>query len=367
MINIDQERKNAWIRQLRVDWKNANYAHFNSIMQVPNLTIFSSKNCMGRWEGGIKRTLGLSDVLINTCSWQYVQEILYHEMAHQYVDEILMITDQPPHGETFRKICSENAFNYRASGDLQDWIEKKNIKKSDLPYQKVFNKIQKLLSLAQSSYQAEAELAMAKAHELLLKYNLHLEEIEFQRNYFYKQIGEVGRKNPIKSLIGSILGRFFFVEILWVFGYEQQKEKQGRVLEIYGTRENIEMAEYVHDFLHNAIGDLWHAFKQQKSISGNKHRRSFIYGLLNGFYQKLEGKAAECETKSLIWRGDSFLKDYFRRKNPKISHKTYRYSKSSHQIYQEGVQRGKSLIIHKGIKGNNAEGKCRKKISLQFS
>ena len=28
--------------------------------------------------------------------------------------------------------------------------------------------------------------------------------------------------------------------------------------------------------------------KKQKKIDGNKHRRTFIYGLLEGFYNKLE-------------------------------------------------------------------------------
>jgi hypothetical protein len=205
------------------------------------------------------------------------------------------------------------------------------------------------LALAQSENLHEAELAMSKAQELLLKHNLKLLEFESKRKYISKQIGELGRKNPVKSLIGSIICKYFFVEALWTFGYDQHKNKRGRILEIYGTPRNIEMAEYVHDYLHHISEKLWHKYKEQKKISGNKHRRAYVYGLLNGFYQKLEATVTRNEAKSLVWIGDSQLKEYFHRKNPKIKRSTSRYSASCLEVYNCGLNSGKHLVIHRGL------------------
>jgi hypothetical protein len=74
----------------------------------------------------------------------------------------------------------------------------------------------------------------------------------------------------------------FFVETIWTFGYDQPKNRSGQVLEIYGTPENIEMAEYIYDYLQNISEFLWAEYKRRGKIKGNKHRRTFIYGLLDG-------------------------------------------------------------------------------------
>jgi len=354
MFVINMEIKNAWIRQLKQDWRNANYCYFKNKMKLPNISLLDSRKILGKWVGGNKRTLSISGVFISSYPWQYVQEVFYHEMAHQYVEEILGITQNLPHGKEFREICYDNEFDQRATGDMQEWINKKKKSVSGSPEHNMLNKVQKLLALAQSKNLHEAELAMSKAQELLLKHNLKLLEFENKRKYISKQIGEVGRKNPVKSLIGSIISRFFFVEALWAFGYDQHKNKGGRILEIYGTPRNIEMAEYVHDYLHHISEKLWCNYKEQKKITGNKHRRAYIYGLLNGFFQKLEATVVRNETKSLVWIGDSQLKAYFHRKNPKIKRSTFCYSRSCREVYNSGLSSGKHLVIHRGITTHNS-------------
>lgn len=354
-IEIEHEIKNAWIRQLKEDWKNTNYGNFKDIMVLPNIDLLHSDKTLGKWEGGIKRRISISDSLIKNYKWQYAQEVLYHEMTHQYVDEVLGLTDTLPHGHAFKKICDERGFDHSANGDIHEWIKKINNLRNYSHNHKILDKIQKLLSLAQSNNRHEAELAMAKAQEFLLKHNLSLLGLETNRKYEHKQIGEVGRGNPIKSLIATIINKFFFVETLWMHGYDQHSDKKGRILEIYGTPENVEMAGYVHDYLHNISEKFWDVYKrEQKKFSGNKHRRSFIYGLLNGFYHKLETKTVENKTKSLIWKGDPQLGAYFRRRNPKIRQSTFHYSKSSQDAYDSGVKSGKNLIIRKGIKGQHS-------------
>jgi len=324
MTDIDNILKTAWVRQLKADWKTANYHYFRNSMRLPNLDLSYSEDVLGKWKGGCHRRLSISIILINNYKWEYVQEVLYHEMVHQYVEEVLGIRDGLPHGEAFT-VSSEN--------------------------HKILDKVHKLLALAQSPNEHEAQNAMTKAHEFLLKHNLSLLDEQTEWNYIYKQIGEVGRRNPIKSIISSIISKFFFVEAIWTFGYDQHKNRSGQVLEIYGTPENVEMAEYVYDYLQNISELLWVEHKGREKINGNKHRRTFIYGLLDGFYNKLDSRVIESQSKKLVWMGDPRLKEFYRRRNPRVARSSSRYSRSCQDTYNSGITQGRNLVIHKGIQG----------------
>jgi len=359
-MEIDNVLKTAWIKQLKADWKTANYHYFKDSMRLPSLELSSTEGVLGKWKGSYHRHLSISINLISNYTWEYVQEVLYHEMAHQYVEEVLGIREELPHGEAFKRICLENGIDPTATGDIQSWVEKrKNNSTISSENHKILDKVHKLLALAQSANEHEAQNAMAKAHEFLLKHNLSLLDVQTKWNYIHKQIGEVGKRNPIKTIISAIITRFFFVEAIWTFGYDQYKDRSGQVLEIYGTPENVEMAEYVYDYLQNISELLWIEHKERKKINGNRHRRSFIYGLLDGFYNKLDGRVIEHKSKKLVWNGDPRLKEFYRRRNPKLVRSSSRYTSSSTDAYNSGITRGKNLVIHKGIHG---EGKGKVKL-----
>jgi len=359
-MEIDNVLKTAWIKQLKADWKTANYHYFKDSMRLPSLELSSTEGVLGKWKGSYHRHLSISINLISNYTWEYVQEVLYHEMAHQYVEEVLGIREELPHGEAFKRICLENGIDSTATGNIQSWAEKrKNNSTISSENHKILDKVHKLLALAQSANEHEAQNAMAKAHEFLLKHNLSLLDVQTKWNYIHKQIGEVGRRNPIKTIISAIITRFFFVEAIWTFGYDQHKDQSGQVLEIYGTPENVEMAEYVYDYLQNISEFLWIEHKERKKINGNRHRRSFIYGLLDGFYNKLDGRVIEHKSKKLVWKGDPRLKEFYRQRNPKLVHSSSRYTSSSTDAYNSGITQGRSLVIHKGIHG---EGKGKVKL-----
>lgn len=353
---INDKLKTAWIRQLNEDWKMANSLYFKDSMRPPNFELSYSGIALGRWEGGCRRLLSISIVLINTCAWEYVQEVLYHEMAHQYVEEVLGIREELPHGEAFRRVCQEKGIDPTATGDIQTWMEKRKSRFTvSSENHQILDKVHKLLALAQSPNEYEAQNAMTKAHELLLRHNLSLLHTQATWNYIYKQIGGVGRRDPVKSLISSILCKYFFVETIWTFGYDQHRNRRVRVLEIYGTPENIEMAEYVYHYLQNVSELLWTEYKEKNAISGNRHRRTFIYGLLEGFYHKLEGRVLENTSQKLVWKGDTRLHEFYSQKNPRRIRTYSRYSRTCQNAYNSGVFQGEKLIIHKGVR-KSADG-----------
>src|SRR5690606_15648271 len=117
------------------------------------------------WRGDVK-TLELSRRLILGFGWDAVVEVLKHEMAHQYVDEVLMLTDETAHGPAFRRVCAERNIDARASGDPSAPDGRSDEARAAL------GKIAHLLNLAQSPNQHEAQAAMAAAQRLMLKYNI---------------------------------------------------------------------------------------------------------------------------------------------------------------------------------------------------
>lgn len=56
-----------------------------------------------------------------------------------------------------------------------------------VPDKSIMEKIQKLLSLANSDNENEAKMATARANELLIKYNLNLQQIEDHQNDYMVQ------------------------------------------------------------------------------------------------------------------------------------------------------------------------------------
>ncbi|MFQ5598826.1 MAG: SprT-like domain-containing protein [Nitrospiria bacterium] len=350
MIDVVHRLKSAWIRQLKADWQAANATYFKNAMRLPSLDLSASEGILGRWKGGSRRCLSISRVLIENHPWACVQEVLYHEMAHQYVEEVLGIDGDAPHGTPFKRVCIEHGIDHRASGTMQDWIDRrKRVSNGQNKHHRMLNKVNKLLALAQSANTHEAESAMTKAHNLLLKHNLSLLDTHIERNYIHRQIGRVGRRNPIDSMIAAILSKFFFVETIWTFGYDQHEDKSGRILEIYGTPDNVEIAAYLYDYLKNTSASLWAQYREEQQLGGNRHRRTFINGLLEGFYRKLDKQAAVNRSKQLVWTGDPQLQAYYRQRNPRRIHTASRYSSSSKAVYRSGMDQGFKLVIRKGI------------------
>ena len=110
------------------------------------------------------------------------------------------------------------------------------------------------------------------------------------------------------------------------------------------------MAEYVYHYLQNVPELLWTEYKEKNTINGNRHRRTFIYGLLEGFYHKLEGRVPENVSQKLVWKGDPRLKEFYRQRNPRRIRTFSRHSRTCQDAYNSGVFQGNKLIIHKGVR-----------------
>src|SRR3954469_11063386 len=93
------------LRELAREYEDLNWSHFGSRLSAVPLLLSDSTSLLGRFSAD-PRGLELSRALL--CQpWGVVIEVLKHEMAHQFVIEVLRETDESSHGPSFRRVCEQ--------------------------------------------------------------------------------------------------------------------------------------------------------------------------------------------------------------------------------------------------------------------
>jgi hypothetical protein len=214
---------------------------------------------------------------------------------------------------------------------------------------RVVERIAKLLALAESPNQHEAEAAMAAAQKLMLKYNLDVRADSAQRDYAHRHLGAPsGRITEGERILAMLLGRYFFVEVIWVPVYRAREGKRGSVLEICGTSANLSIAEYVHAFLTETAERLWREHKRTHSIGKDRDRRTYLAGVMTGFAEKLARQSAHHKTAGLVWIKDGDLESFFRRRHPHVRHVRHAGTRRT-EAYAHGRAAGRQIVLHRGV------------------
>src|SRR4051794_5761256 len=100
------ELEAAAVRALCALYGDLNDALFRRSLRPPMILLSDAEGHLGRWEHRL-RTLEISRKTLLQHGWGGVTEVLKHEMAHQYVDEVLGCHDETAHGPTFQRVCEE--------------------------------------------------------------------------------------------------------------------------------------------------------------------------------------------------------------------------------------------------------------------
>jgi hypothetical protein len=337
---LTAELERAALRELRHVYGDLNAAHFGRQLKAVALRLTDASAELGRWRRD-SRTIELSCSLLRDFGWDAVLEVLKHEMAHQYVDEVLGIVDETAHGPAFRDVCERRAIDARAAG---------------LPHvgpsraeQHLLERVAKLLALAQSTNEHEAQSAMSAAQRLMLKYNLEELSRGDSGRYGYRTLGlPSGRVDESRRILAMILAEHFFVETIWVPVWRPLEGKRGSVLEICGTPQNLELAEYVHSFLVGTAERLWQQYRDEFMITGNTQRRSYIAGVMAGFKDKLERERTKNKAHGLVWVGDKDLDDFFRKRHPRVRWARYGPRRRP-AAYGDGRMAGQQIVLYRGM------------------
>lgn len=348
-----EDAPRAWLRELLNAHRQLNQSHFKAALSTPQLALSHATSFLARWLPSA-HTIEVSLAFLQSAeSWGVVLEVLKHEMAHQYVHEVLHETEVA-HGPAFRAICERLGIDARASGLPQAVLEPAG--------KRVLERVHKLLALAESDNRHEAEAAAAAAQRLMLRHNLeHVARDGASTTcgphtrYGFRHLGRVtGRVTEWERRLGNVLREHFFVDIIWVPAYRLREQKRGSVMEAIGTPENLDLAAYVYDFLVRTAERLWLAHRTEQGL-GNAARRAYLAGVMSGFAQKLAQQAKAHKAEGLVWVPHAELVQYTRKRHPylrTISHRGH----SQRDVFAHGQKAGRELVLHKGVSSHAAGG-----------
>lgn len=330
-------------------WRHYNWSYLGECLKQPTFRLDDASSRLGSWNRELRQiSLSLNHVLQD--SWMAVMETLRHEMAHQYVDEILGGHDSAPHGPAFLQACQRLRVSPQASGKGGE-VTPASAGEGLAGDDPIRDKISKLLSLASSSNEHEAQLAMEKARQFLLKYNLSLHELDTgRRPYGVRQLGRPrSRIQRYENAIASLLRDFFFVEVIWDRGYDPICKKRGSFLAMHGTKLNLDMAEYVAVFLERLLPQLWCAHQKASGIRSNAGRLHYYWGVIVGFSEKLRGQTELLAREhALVWKRDPELSLFYRYIHPRTTARSTT-SVRIHHSFEQGVHDGREVRLNRPI------------------
>jgi hypothetical protein len=326
----------ALLRQLAASWRAVNDTYFKGRLRAPTLALADGAQRLGQWLAR-DRVIELQRAFVVDGSWGAVVEVLKHEMAHQFVTEVLGDPDATPHGPAFRAVCERHGIDAASSG--------MPAAAPDAEGERVLGRVAKLLALAESPNAHEAELAMAEAQRLMLKHNVAATAAS---PYSFRHLGEpTGRVAEHERVLANILNDHFFVESIWVPVWRAREGKRGSVLEVCGTTVNLAIAEHTHAFLTHTAERLWSQYRRLHEV-GNRDRRTYLAGVMTGFREKLEAQRKRHAAEGLVWVGDGELTRYWRRRHPYV-----RWSRHTgverNEAHAQGRAAGRNIVLHRAV------------------
>lgn len=254
------------------------YDHRQRISYCIKVVIYNNKSMLGYFDSNFYE-LGFHECLMHV-NREQLHNIIRHELAH-YLTFITLGTAIQPHGPEFRAFCQRLGWGeevYNATVALEDGQMSPGCEESA-----VFRKIQKLLALATSSNKNEAEQAMIKSQQLLLKHNVEAKYLgaDNDEKVFLKRILKQKRENAKMRAIARILETFFVTTVF-------NRTGDFTYLEILGNEVNIKIAEYVAQVLENELDKLWEQARKQANLKGTIAKNSFYLGLAKGYCNKIQ-------------------------------------------------------------------------------
>ena len=339
--SVQLELDRLTVHALRHTWAGLNQSHFRGSLRPPTIVLADVVSFLGQWQPE-HRTIAIARTALRH-GWGIVVEVLKHEMAHQHVEESLGLSGEG-HGPAFRSLCQTLGIDGRPAG-LPEALPVED------PTAKLISRVEKLLSLAQSGNEHEAASAMRTAQRLMLQHNLEalVKPDAASRCYVFRHLGRPkARTTESERRLATLLGGFFFVEIIWVPVWRPEEGKRGTQLEICGTRENVELASYVHGFLTETAERLYGEYKREEGLVSDGARQSYLAGVIAGFHEKLSAERRKEKEEALVWIGDPALSRYLRKRHPYVR-MSYNRGRDHGSAGEAGRSAGRGIVLQRTI------------------
>jgi|AMWB02.1.fsa_nt_gi hypothetical protein len=242
------------------------------------IVMYDNESKLGYFDSAFYE-MGFHESLMNSPREQ-LYSVIRHELAH-YITFIECGAVPSPHSQEFRATCERMGWGeevQRATILLESKPRDSQENESD-----VLRKVKKLLSLASSSNVHEAENAMLKSQQLLLKHHLEapISDGEDGEKVVLKRIMKQKRIDAKGRAVGRIL-QTFFVNIVY------SRAGEYTYLEVLGDAVNVDIAEYVASVLDHEFESMWKQAQKGAGLRGKIARNSFFSGLAIGYCNKVQ-------------------------------------------------------------------------------
>jgi hypothetical protein len=326
-------------------------------LKCPHFRINYDMKDWGVWHGGGADVLELRADLLEH-PWTSVLEVLKHEMAHQ-VTELLYGSRVMSHGPEFKRVCQQLGANPLASGscapaDIDIFAEQSD---ENTETGRLYARIRKLLALANSTDPHEAELALAKAHQLMAKHGIDQEETKegFGDFSIFTPYLPPSWSGPVRITLGNIVRCYFHVNIIIIDEPDLRTGRTRKVLALCGNKGNLRVAGYVWDCLVRFLQTSWPLAKERLRASGCQVSSGFFKSFALGVLEKIDATlaaqvASAPETYAIAPAVDKRLQEYFQWMFPDVAksrsrQKTIVYTK----LLEMGREVGGEFRLNLGV------------------
>lgn len=232
----------------------------------------------------------------------------------------------------------------------------------------LIQRLQKVRALTESSVPGEAAAAAAKLQEILLKYNLEMDDIEDDSpasdDRYVKEELELGTTsgNMInwRRILLSGVARSLMCA---AFGYQGTRK-----MVIVGQRHNIEIVRHFYDYLSSEISRLadatWIKVRNRTREHARSWKSSFYNGAVDIVVQRLEEKYQQVSnrdshTQALVLRNERDLDDAVGNLIGRVRKNTVR-QRYSEAGYSNGARVGKRVSLDHPVRGNGRTSRLRR-------
>ena len=225
-------------------------------------------------------------------------------------------------------------------------------------------KIQMLLALGKSSNQHEAESALAKAHDLMLRYKISQSQVAshmpLEDNPMHRMSFVVSRKRRSMqdTYVLWLLNDHFGVNCV----YSNLSESIRYTM--LGRKSDVEVAEYLYHFITRFFDDQWDAYCKENPVYGRgrrKDHKSFFHGCYEGIKAVLKESRQRVVTETgLVPVNDTAaLKEYVAEQFPRLRSTVTSITIHSNSARGAGEAAGRTFSHTRGVSGGKATPQLR--------
>lgn len=215
-------------------------------------------------------------------------------------------------------------------------------------------KIQMLLALGKSNNKHEAESALAKAHDLMLRYKITQGQVAahtpLEENPMHRMSFVVDRKRRTMqdTYVLWVLNDHFGVNTVYSNLYDSIRYT------MMGRKSDVEVAEYLYHFITRFFDDQWDTYCKENPVQGRgrrKDHKSFFHGCYEGIKAVLKESKQRVVTETGLVPVDdkAAISEYVAAQFPRLRSVNVSFSLHSGSAREAGQVAGRKFSHTRGV------------------